>query len=157
MRNMLFAILTITFLVSCRDKKNKIDLPTHAVPQCDQPHFDSLLIPMDQANSMIQRYHDYIHFDGDTNKHVSFELDANALRCGLNNNRNISKLDVYLAMTPDSELTLVYVCAYDSAEYVVEQPYMQADGSLWVMDNTIPCPKCEKISIRPHLNGIKVK
>lgn len=114
----------------------------------DIPGIDAILILESEANDKIQRYHKSIGLKNNNNQNVSFMLDANLLRAYLDQNTNISKLDVYLAQESDGKMTLVYVGGKDSSGYVVEVPYYKPNQTAkYVFDHAMPCPTCARIGI----------
>jgi hypothetical protein len=161
MKRTLIALLATAFIASCGQGGNEAakteDTTAVSVlpeaPPCDQGIIEAPLIPFAEADTMIQRYHRSIGLKDNPNQNVSFQLDANSLRCALNGAPNISKLDIYLAQGNDGKMTLVYVGAYDSSGYTVEHTYVKQDGTQWVMDQVYPCPTCLKIGIHTPPTG----
>lgn len=151
MKKALMVLLLVTIIISCRqgspnDPQPKDAAHNHSGKE-EVPGIESVLIPLSRADSMIKAYHRFVDFGHNNNQHVSFELNADALRNYLMVKQDIRKLDVYLAMN-DTGITLVYIGAKDSAGIPVEVPYTRpGDTTEYMMDNVFPCPTCPRLSI----------
>ncbi len=129
-------------------------------PLAELNDIERVCIPVDTANERIGRYHHYLDLKKNHDTHLSFMLDAAALRQYLDNYKDITKLDVYLAFTKDSQMTLVYVGAKDSlvlgpnkdtvskyAEIPYYKPKDVKHKEPQAFDRTLPCPDCDRIRI----------
>lgn len=160
MKQALIALVALVLLASCEQKTEEATTADTEMTADENPNplkFEEYLIPEDEGNTMIQRYHDYlIQSEGIAKeqlheKHLSFLVDAEGLRTYLASDANFSDMVFYLAMDDQNKLTLVYVGAErDSMNVIVEKAYEKADGNSYLMDQIVPCPTCDRD--RVHTN-----
>lgn len=153
MKKLLMAMTALLIFAACEQKADETKTTEDVTEVQDNAgqSFQDLLIPEDEGNTMIQRYHDYLINDMGVprenlhEKHLSFILNANALRSVLNSHQNYTDMVMYLAMDEQNKLTLVYVGAErDSMNIIVEQPIVDEENNNYVMDHVIPCPTCDR-------------
>lgn len=158
MKRTIFALVMIAVFASCEQGGTKTANKGKEAPA----DLNAVAIPLSVADSLIGNYHNYrlhqLHDSVETEAslgHSAFMLNANALREYLDQHPDYVTLNVYLAKsssTPvDTDFTLVYIGARDSAGVNVEQPLMLPDhpDQTYMMDRSMPCPKCDRIRLYP--------
>ena len=163
MKQTLIALLALFVLAGCEQKAEEATTDNEATTTMNEEgdsnpmKFTEYLIPENEGNTMIQRYHDYlinqmgIPREQLHEKHLSFLVDAEGLRTYLNTDAGFTDVVFYLAMDDQQKMTLVYVGAErDSMNVIVEKPYVNPDGSMSIMDQVVPCPDCDRDRI--HTN-----
>lgn len=160
MKKILLVLAVTTAFVSCEEKnhgkelKNDVEKKEYSNPVAS-PCFDSTLIPLSDADVLINNYNEYLrNIQKEPLAHSSFMLNAKALREYLNSNPDLATLNVYLAKTDtgmmtDTSMTLVYIGAVDSLgadniTYNVEKPYYKPNEPAvpYLLDHSFPCPVC---------------
>jgi hypothetical protein len=160
MKQTLLWLAVATTLASCGSDQGKNSdttdsTATHvniAMPSGDgsQPDYGNTLIAIHEANTWIQNYHHFVHFDDDTTQVLSFMLDARKLKDYLNSDTALEKLDIYLARTSagrDGEMRLVYIGAKNvgTADHpVYKETAITVGTNEYMLDHGIPCPHCER-------------
>ncbi|MCB0699995.1 MAG: membrane lipoprotein lipid attachment site-containing protein [Chitinophagales bacterium] len=159
MKRTLIALTAILFLAACQQKTEEAKTDNEVSTTMNEeggvnPALQEALIPEQEGNNMIQAYHDYlINNEGISRedlqeKHLSFLINAEALRSYLNDNPTYTDMVFYLAMDGEQKLTLVYIGAErDSMNVIVEKPFVGPDGSNYLFDRAYPCPTCDRISV----------
>lgn len=145
MKNRLLLLAATAILASC-GRGNENAKPNEGDPpaQIDYGHTP---IALQEANKVIQNYHNYADSIGDTPRVFAFMLEADKLRTYLNSDSSLVKLDVYLARTDAGEMKLVYIGARNTGTadnpMYTEIPYIK-DGEQYMFDHGIPCPTCDR-------------
>ncbi|MCB9044664.1 MAG: hypothetical protein H6550_00860 [Chitinophagales bacterium] len=170
MKQTLIALLALLMLASCEQKAEETGNASktsadNTIKEGEEPSYYSFTETRTAADTLIQRYHDTLVARAnacngpddpkitfkDLAPKTSFMINANMLRDYLNDSTNVTMLNVYIAQkNTTDELKIIFIGAVDSVGtdgdtfYVEKAIHKASDNNNYVLDHTLPCPKCEE-------------